>query len=74
MKVRMKVGMSGTRSGEDWPPLGGILEVDDEEGAQLCTAGLAVPVVEDETEKAVAPDAEKRDDADKRGRPRKTAA
>lgn len=62
MKVRMKVGMSGTRNGEDWPPLGGELEVDDDEGAQLCAGGLAEPVAEPEkVETAVAPKAETRE-------------
>jgi hypothetical protein len=56
----MRVGISGTRSGVDWPPPGGELEVDDEEGAHLCGGGLAVPVVEERTETAVMPDAEKR--------------
>lgn len=56
----MKVNMSGTRSGADWPPAGAELEVDDEEGAQLCQAGIATPVVEDTTETAVPPQSEKR--------------
>lgn len=56
----MMVHMSGTRGGEDWPPYGGVLEVDDEEGAHLCRAGMAVPVVEDTTETAVALPAEVR--------------
>jgi hypothetical protein len=77
VKVRMRVGISGTRSGEDWPAPGGTLEVDDEEGMALCAGGLAEPVAEPEkVETAVAPEPEKRDDeADKRGpgRPRKTA-
>jgi hypothetical protein len=60
MKVRMKVGVSGTRNGEDWPGPGGELEVDDEEGAQLCASGLAEPVVEKKTETATAPKAEQR--------------
>lgn len=48
MKVRMKIAMSGTRSGVDWPPYGETLECSDEEGAQLCAAGIAEPVVEPE--------------------------
>lgn len=52
--------MSGTRGGVDWPSPGSVLEVDDEEGAHLCQAGIAEPVVEDRTEKAVAPEPEKR--------------
>ena len=60
MKVRMQVNISGTRGGAEWPPRGEVLEVDDEEGTQLCQAGLATPVVEDKTETAVPPQAEKR--------------
>ena len=64
----MRVGISGTRSGEDWPAPGGTLDVDDEEGMQLCAAGLAEPVLEQRTETAVLPEAEKR------GRPAKKVA
>ena len=63
MKVKLLVGMSGTRNGEDWPPQGSEMEVSDEEGAQLCSGGLAEPVAEkdsDKAEKAVAPKAETR--------------
>jgi len=64
MKVRMKVGISGTRSGEDWPPPGGTLDVDDEEGMQLCNGGLAEPVAEPaKVWTATAPEPEKRDEA-----------
>lgn len=60
MKVKLKVPMSGLRHGVDWPPMGTEMDVDDEEGAHLCRAGIAEPVVEDRTEKAVASDAEQR--------------
>lgn len=61
MKVKLKIPMSGLRGdGSDWPPIGSVLEVDDEEGAHLCQAGICEPVVEDETEKAVPLAAEKR--------------
>lgn len=69
MKVRMQVNMSGTRSGNEWPPAGAVLEVDDEEAAHLCAAGLAIPVVEDTTETAVPAEPEKRGP----GRPKKVA-
>lgn len=66
MKVRMKVGISGTRSGEDWPGPGGILDVDDEEGAALCAGGLAEPVAEPQKVwTATAPEPEKRDETAK---------
>lgn len=53
MHVRMKVDVSGTRNGAKWPPRGSVVEVADDEGAQLCAAGLAAPVVDDKTETAV---------------------
>lgn len=51
MKVRMVTPISGGRGdGTAWPPAGGVLEVDAEEGADLCRARLAVPVPEDDVE------------------------
>lgn len=67
MKIKMKVQLTGTRDGVAWPPPGGEVELPDLEGAKLCKAGLATPVVEDRVEKAVAPEPEKRGP----GRPRK---
>lgn len=46
MKVRTKLYISGTRNGEPWPAVGTVMDVTDVEGADLCAAGLAVPVVE----------------------------
>lgn len=62
MKVRMRVGISGTRNGQDWPPPGGLLDVDDDEGAQLCAGGLAEPFHDPraDVEYAVPPPAEAR--------------
>lgn len=37
----MTVQMSGTRDGADWPARGELLNVSDDEGAQLIAAGLA---------------------------------
>ena len=76
MKVRMRVGISGTRSGEAWPQPGEVLVCSLEEGRQLCQAGIAVPEPEPEpepdevrVEKAVAP----KTTVEKRpGRPAKT--
>lgn len=69
MKVKMKVSVSGPRhDGGDWPRMGVEMDVPDWEGAELCASGLAVPVVEEPVEKAVAPEPEKR----RPGRPRKT--
>jgi hypothetical protein len=44
MKIQMKVVMSGTRNGESWPLPGEEIEVPDDEGAQMCANGLAIPV------------------------------
>ena len=58
MRIRMRLGISGGRGdGTPWPPPGGELDVGDEEGAQLCAAGLAAPVaVPEPVERAVPPD------------------
>ena len=60
MRIRMKAVLTGTRDGVPWPAPGEELTVPDEEGAQLCAQGQAVPVVEDTSERATAPVAEKR--------------
>lgn len=67
MKVRLKLQMSGTRGGVDWPGYDEVFEVDDLEGAQLCAVGIAEPVVENRVETAVMPEPEKRGP----GRPKK---
>lgn len=46
MKVRMKVSITGTRDGVDWPPAGGEVVLPDGEAAEMCAAGLAEPVAE----------------------------
>lgn len=52
MRVRMKVGLSGTRNGQPWPASGDEVNLPDAEGADLCAAGLAEPVaVREDTEK-----------------------
>lgn len=60
MKVKMKVEITGTRDGVEWPARGEELEVSDEEGRDLCASGVAEPVKEDKTEKATAPKSETR--------------
>lgn len=44
MKIRMTAHVSGLRNGSLWPTRGDELVVDDAEGAELCSAGLAEPV------------------------------
>ncbi len=61
MKVRMKTQITGTRNAQRWPAPGGEVTLPDNEGADLCAAGLAEPVAERaQPETATAPRAEKR--------------
>lgn len=62
MRIKMKVGLSGSRDGHAWPAVGEEVDLPDEEGAQYCASGLAEPVATDEVEKAVLPKAEERDE------------
>lgn len=65
VKVEMKARITGTRDGVEWPELGQTLTVPDAEGADLCAAGLAVPVAQ-EPRKAVAAKPETRKRAAKK--------
>jgi hypothetical protein len=68
VKIRMLEERTGPRhDGRMWPPLGGEIDVDDEEGAAVCAAGWAQPVAaERKAETRPAPDtAEKRTAAKK---------
>lgn len=57
----MRGDISGVRNGQSWPRRGSIIEIDDAEGASLCSMGMAEPVAEEErTETATAPAAETR--------------
>lgn len=60
MRVEMRIEMSGTRNGEPWPHCGCTIDVPDAEGAALCAAGSAVPVVVSDKRTAAAPRAERR--------------
>lgn len=57
--VRMLVGFSGTRNGEDWPPAGGVVDLPDVEAAKYVQAGLAEAVDGAPVEAAVAAPVEK---------------
>ena len=65
MKVKLLISVSGLRDGKPWPARHEVIDVPDQEGADMCAAGQAEPVVA-KLEKAVAPAAEKRGT---RGRP-----
>lgn len=41
-KFTMLVAISGTRNGQDWPGVGGTVDLPEAEGADLVRAGLAV--------------------------------
>jgi hypothetical protein len=64
VKVRMRVGLSGTRDGVQWPARGSVIDLPDAEAADYCAAGMAEPVAvfDGDEEKAVVPD-----DAEERG-------
>ena len=52
----MKIQLTGTRNGVRWPAPGGEVTLPDNEGADLCAAGLAEPVAEQsQPETATAP-------------------
>ncbi|MDP8928668.1 MAG: hypothetical protein M3O70_08870 [Actinomycetota bacterium] len=54
MKIRMKVEVTGTRNGQKWPPVGGVIDLPDDEAAEYCRQGYADPVAvkpEDRAEK-----------------------
>lgn len=53
MRVKMKVQLSGARNGELWPEPGGVIDLPDDEAANLCGSGVAEPVVADVVESAV---------------------
>ena len=66
MKIRMKADISGSRNGQPWPRRGEIATLPKGEAADLCAAGLAEPVADQDgdVEKAVpGDDSEKREAA-----------
>jgi hypothetical protein len=71
MRIRMKVTMSGTRNGEDWPAAGATVDLPTGEAQHLVASGIAEEVDgTPEVETATASDtAEKREPV-----ARKTAA
>lgn len=43
MRVRMTTHIGGTRNGEEWPAIGGVIDLPDHEATDLISAGYAVP-------------------------------
>lgn len=70
MRIRMKVTMSGTRNGEDWPPAGETVDLPTGEAQHLVASGIAEEIDgTPEVETATASDT-----AEKRPAARKPAA
>lgn len=62
MKIQLKVQISGTRNGDDWPAPGSIVDLPDDESIALLASGSAIPVEPDvETADAPAADVETAD-------------
>lgn len=61
-KVEITARISGTRDGVEWPGIGGVVDVPEDEAADLVRLGLAKPVAK-AAERAVAPKAETRKQA-----------
>lgn len=71
MRVQMLVHISGGRGdGRDWPELGGVIDVGDEEARDLVRAKLAR--ADPDEERAVAPDDTEKRPAPSRARAPKT--
>lgn len=41
MKITMRVGITGTRDGQDWPAIGETIDLPADEANELVAAGLA---------------------------------
>jgi len=54
MKIKLKVTLSGTRDGIEWPPVGGSVDLPEAEAAQMIAAGLASAVAPAPIETATA--------------------
>ncbi|MFE9886276.1 hypothetical protein [Streptomyces scopuliridis] len=66
MKVRMKITMSGTRNGEEWPPKGAAVDLPTGEAQHLVAAGIAEEVPDEAPEPqtpATPPETPERDEA-----------
>lgn len=48
MQVMVKIHVSGLRNGQPWPPVGGTLEMPDEEALPLLQNGTVIPVFDPE--------------------------
>lgn len=53
MRVKMKVGLSGSRDGQAWPQIGEVIDLPDDEAVSYLNAGMVEPAPEDDVETAV---------------------
>lgn len=54
MQVRLTYRIDGTRNGEEWPAIGGVIDVPTDEAMNLISHGYAIPVpVPQEQERAI---------------------
>ena len=58
MNVTMRVQISGTRDGQDWPAPGASIDVPDDEAAQLLALGLATEGSDDDHQPATDSDSD----------------
>jgi hypothetical protein len=59
----MRVDVSGTRNGQEWPRRGSVIELPDTEAMEYCASGMAEPVTTfAPVETATMPPAELRDE------------
>lgn len=59
MRVQMSVFISGTRDGEPWPEVGGVVDLPADEAADMIANGYAEPVAAKDAETAsVTPEGE----------------
>lgn len=58
MNVTMRVQISGTRDGQDWPAPGASIDVPDDEAAQLLALGLATEGSDDDRQPATDDDSD----------------
>ena len=61
MRIKLKVHLTGTRNGVEWPAYGEEIDLPDEEAADMVAAGMAEPATKHrDAEKAVPAAAEMR--------------
>ena len=74
MKVQMKFKIQGSRNGVRWPDAGGVVDLPDNEAADLCAAGIAEPADEIGVEPAKSEKPQKADPVAEPVKPEKAVA